>query len=393
MLDFIKSLDLSEELKSDEIYYLFKTDSSKLNLHILSTLQKFKTTQDFLNHYSNQDFKSVMDIFNNISSISSKLCYEEEKKIFKNKFDKYISNISKLIFLFLILQKYIELLSNLLKNTKKYIKKFYTEFHIPKTIKEKINSCINDLASCSILASKRSYSRRSTKESTIIPLMKFSGSCLLKQKQPENNLSSNSEEFFFSQISTPKFEEEEKDVIAEIEESKINSSNNSKKENNNKEVTKENISKKNSEKRCDSSLTLSKMKFTLTSGPKETKFHEKAKLNNQDGEHERKKGKSHKRSSKYKNKSLEKKNLIIMKNNIEEKKRILVQILETIYILHKEGEINSNVKKSLKRLIVSDYYQMIDEYINFYGNDNNSLDKIVTRENILKFINFYIKDI
>ena len=390
MLDFIKSLDLSEELKNNEIYYLFKTDSSELNLHFLSTLQKFKTTEDFLNYYSNQDCKSVMDIFNNISSISSKLCDEEEKNIFTNKFDKYISELSNIIFLFLILQKHVELLSNLLLNTKKYINKFYTDFHIPKTIKEKINSGINDLTSCSIVASKRNYSRRSTQEGTVVPLIKFSGSCLLKNKQQEMN----DEEFFFSQISTPKFEEEENDVIVEIEESKNNSSNNSGKENNNLEVIKEAISKKDSVKMCDSSLTLSKMKFTLSPEFKEVKFLEKTKSYDRKEDFEFNNLKAKKGKSFKKNKiSLRKNNSTFWKENKEQKKQILVQFLDNINNLYKEGKINSELKVSFKKSIISDSNKVVDKFINYYRNNNNSLDKIVTSKKILKFINFHIKDL
>ena len=390
MFDFIKSLDLSEEIKSNEIYYLFKTDSSEINLNFLSSLQKFKTNQEFLYYYTNQDCKSVIDIFNNISSISSKLCDEEEKNIFINKFDKYISELSNIIFLFLILQKHVELLSNLLLNTKKYINKFYTDFHIPKTIKEKINSGINDLTSCSIVASKRNYSRRSTQEGTVVPLIKFSGSCLLKNKQQEMN----DEEFFFSQISTPKFEEEENDVIVEIEESKNNSSNNSGKENNNLEVIKEAISKKDSVKMCDSSLTLSKMKFTLSPEFKEAKFLEKTKSYDLKKDFEFNNLKVKKGKSFKKNKiSLRKNNSTFWKENKEQKKQILVQFLDNINNLYKEGKINSELKVSFKKSIISDSNKVVDKFINYYRNNNNSLDKIVTSKKILKFINFHIKDL
>ena len=64
MLDFIKSLNLSEELKNNEIYNLFKTDSSQLNLNFLSILQKFHKTKEFLNYYTNQDCQKPFDISN-----------------------------------------------------------------------------------------------------------------------------------------------------------------------------------------------------------------------------------------------------------------------------------------------------------------------------------------
>ena len=397
MLDFIKSLDLSEELKSNEIYNLFKTDSSDLNLHFLSTLQKFKTTQDFLNCYSNQDCKSVIDIFNNISSISSKICNEEEKNIFNNKFDKYISKFSKIIFLFLILQKYTQLLSNLLLNTKKYINKFYIDFHVQKTIKEKINSCIDDLTCSSIVASKRNYSRRSTKEGTIIPLNKFSGSCSLKQKQQEMNLSSNEEELFFFQINTPKFEEEN-DVIEEIEESKNCSSNNSGKENCNTGIIKEVLSKKNSKEMCDSSLTLSKMKFALTPEFEDVPQLEKRKSENLNEDSifinfKTKDLQFHKNLNRLNSKSSHKKHINIIRENFSKKKQFLVQLLEKINNLYKEGKINSDKKISFKQLIISDSNKIIEKYINFYKKNNDSLDEIITSQKIQKFINFYIKNL
>ena len=124
MFDFIKSLDLSEEIKSNEIYYLFKTDSSEINLNFLSSLQKFKTNQEFLYYYTNRDCKSVIDIFYNISSITSEICKDEKYLFQNNKNEQYISGVSKIIFLFLILQEYNKLLGKILMNTKQYIKKF-----------------------------------------------------------------------------------------------------------------------------------------------------------------------------------------------------------------------------------------------------------------------------
>ena len=246
MLDFIKSLDLSEELKANEIYYLFKTDSSESNIQLLSTLQKFKTNKEFLNYYTNREFKSTIDIYDNISYISSEIMKGEEKINFQNDFENYISGISKIIFLFLLLQKHNELLNNLIMNTKRYINKFYNNFHIEKMLKKQINLCINDLTSSNLISSKRNYSRRSTKEGTIVFSKKLSISSLLKNKQQD--LSPNSYELVFSQINTPRFKREENDGFEEIEAPK----------NSSKKIINEEIINK-----FDSSLTLSKMKFTL----------------------------------------------------------------------------------------------------------------------------------
>ena len=80
MYDFIKSLNLADELKNNDLYNIFKTDSSELNLHFLSTLQKFHTTQDFLNYYTQQDCNKVFNMYNTLSSISSKIYNENFTK-------------------------------------------------------------------------------------------------------------------------------------------------------------------------------------------------------------------------------------------------------------------------------------------------------------------------
>ena len=136
MYDFIKSLNLADELKNNDLYNIFKTDSSELNLHFLSTLQKFHTTQDFLNYYTQQDCNKVFNMYNTLSSISSKIYNEKEKSNFKKDIDKYLSDLSKIILLFSLIQKNNELLSNLLKNTRKFIKRFYIENEIKSIIKE-----------------------------------------------------------------------------------------------------------------------------------------------------------------------------------------------------------------------------------------------------------------
>jgi hypothetical protein len=90
MLDFIKTINLSDEIKKNDIYNLFKTDSSDLNVKFLSSIQKFKTINEFLNFYTKQDYKNVLDNFNNISLISSKICDENENtNIFISDIDKY----------------------------------------------------------------------------------------------------------------------------------------------------------------------------------------------------------------------------------------------------------------------------------------------------------------
>ena len=393
MFDFIKSLELSEEIKSNDIYYLFKTDSTEMNLKFLSALQKYETTEKLLNYYTNQDSKLVLDFFDNISSISSKICEDEEKNEFNSEIDQYISGLSKIIFLFLMIQKNNELLSNLLINTKKYLNKFYMDCQIQKYIKEKINSCLNELMCSSIVTSKRNYSRRSTKENTINSLNKFVINNSSNSKQQISN--SNEEELFFSQIHTPKFEEDENEIIEELEEPKNNSSGSSGKDNLSFEVIKEAISKRDSTKRFDSSLTLSKMNFIYESELEAEPQLEKTKSHNI--ENDCLLNNFNRRKSKIKNKKneiipIEKNNDILSKNN-NEAKQIFANFLDAINCLYKKGKINLQIKLSMKQLIISDSEKIIDKFLNYNGIKNQIIDKNKINENIQTFLLNYFKDL
>ena len=373
MLEFIKSFNLTEEVKNNEIYYLLKTDSSETNLEILSSLEKYNSNEELLNYYTGQSLASVLNIFSNLSSTVTKICNDEEKNESISDTEKYISQFSRIIFLFNLIQKNNELLGNLLMETKKYLKKFYIDCNIQKAMKEKITSCANDLMCSSIVTSKRNYSRRSTKEDTITSINKFTGINLQKFKQQENmNINQNEEEFVFS-IHTPKFEEEESnDIIEEIEEPKNNSSGSSGKDNLNFEVIKEAINKRDSNRKFDSSLTLSKMNFVLES----------------ELEPQLEKTKSHKFENDCKLSNFQKRRSKIKKKNIENKnpKKILAKFFDAINILFKKGKINSEIKILMKQLIISDSKNVIKQFLDSNDINSNDFDQNLLSEKIQMFL-------
>lgn len=343
MYDYIRSLNLTDELKNNEIYNIFKTDSSELNLNFLSSLQKFHSTQEFLNYYTQQDCKKVFNMYDTLSSISSKIYNENEKSNYKKDVDKYLSDLSKIILLFSLIQKNNELLSNLLKNTRKFIKRFYIENEIKSVIKERISNCINDLMSCSQVASQRNYSRRSTKENTVSNPNIFLGNSLKK------SYNANEEEYLFFQSHTPKFEEEEDEIVEVNEEQSFNNMN---------AETKEDNSKKDSLKTIGSSFSLRHMKFTYQSDEEENarsiKKNKTVKLGTDFiTPHSFFK----KKSNSYNNKE------DIGDENIKENSQYIVDFLNSINNLYKTGKINSNQKLAIKQLIISDPKSVVEKYL------------------------------
>ena len=361
MLDFIKSLNLSDELKTNEIYNLFKTDSSDLNLKFLSVLQKFHTTNEFLNYYTKQNCQNAFDFFNNLSSLSSTIYEEAEKNILNSQIDKYLSDISKIILLFSLIQKNNELLSNLLTNTKKLLKRFYHDNHSKSILKESINNCINDLMNSSQITSQRNYSRRSTKENTILVSSIFNGKNIVKSKF--ENSSNDGEEYLLFQCHTPKFEEEEDNEIIEVveEQSHYNNLN----IDNNDEIKEENT-KIDSKKTISSSLTLKHMKFIYDSDQESSRAIKKNKtikmgIGNLDPkDFFNKKCVSNKINDNAYNKE---------KDNNE---HILVHFLNNINSLSRNGNINSEEKFLIKQSLISDTESIIKRF-NEYKISNKHL--------------------
>jgi hypothetical protein len=373
MYDYIKSLNLTDELKNNEIYNIFKTDSSELNLHFLSSLQKFHTTQEFLNYYTKQDCKKVFNMYNTLSSISSTICTENEKTNFKKDIDKYLSDLSKIILLFSLIQKNNELLSNLIKNTRKFIKRFYIENETKSVIKERINNCINDLMSCSQVASQRNYSRRSTKENTVSNPNIFLGNSLKK------SYNANEAEYLFFQSHTPKFEEEEDEIIEENEEQSFYNMN---------VETKEDDTKKDSIKTIGSSFSLRHMKFTYQSDEEEnTRNIKKNKTVKLGTEFFTSHSFFKKKSNSYNNKDFDNEN----NNNIKDNSQYIVDFLNSIKILYKTGKINSNQKLAIKQLIISDSKSVVEKYLKM-NLSRNSSDKNY-KSNIDKFLLEQIKNL
>ena len=233
-MDFVNSFNLIEELKNNEIYDLFKTDSSDFNIKFLSSINQFKTTHQLIKNYTKVDVNNFFNVFNNVSLNASKIINTKNSTL-DSEIEIYTLGVSKIILLLCLIQKNNQLLNNLLNNTKLFIKNFYSSNKKESNLKEKYDLIINDLINSTVI--QRSYSRRSTNEVT--------NSSIYINFESKNNLRNNKDILFKNP--TPKFEEEENAC------SRINY-------NHNQDLN-DIINKRNSSKNMDSSLTLDKMNF------------------------------------------------------------------------------------------------------------------------------------
>ena len=164
------------------------------------------------------------------------------------------------------------------------------------------------------------------------------------------------------------------EIIEEIEEPKNNSNSSSGKDNVNFEVIKEAINKRDSNKKFDSSLTLSKMNFIL-----EPELEPEAKLE---------KTKSHNIENDCKINNFQKRRSKIKKKDFVSKnpKQILAKFFDAINVLYKKGKINSEIKILMKQIIISDSKEVIKQFLDSNDINSNDYDQKLLTEKIQMFL-------
>ena len=341
MMDFIHSIDFEKDNKSEEIYELFKTESSDLNLEFLSNVKKHKELNDFISYYSKQDFKNVLKIFDGLNTIVLNM-----SNLNNNKIDDYLSDISLIIIKFSIIEKTIKLLNNYINNAKDTLAQFDKK-HKNNTNQKKLNNCLDELINNSLILISEKYSRRSTKERTLSSVDILQG----KRNSILSNMTTDESDIIISEnrTDTPKFQEKELSKRSNgTEKKEINSH-------------------KTSEKTIDSILSLKNMKFLYDSGDKNLRAIRKKNKTIKIGFEKQETINFFKQKSNS-NKINENNNI---NNTIEynpeciDKSQILADLLNSINCLFKNGKIDSKQKLYLKQLLVADSEKLINRFFKF----------------------------
>ena len=227
LFDFINSKDLSDKLKIKEIYNLFKTNSLEFNKQFLFNLKEYPTFEKLMIHFTKINISIIPFIFNDITSISSKITKDEKISDSNSDIESFISGLLKIVLSFHIIEQNNQLLINIVNKTKNYIEYFFSNTKNKCFIKEKLDKYINNLISLYQPTPKRYNSRRSTKDSAY------------------NNLLIEEKDFFYLRKDTSHFED-----VENCEKINISFRDNIE----NDRLTKYSV-------KIDSSLTLQKMNF------------------------------------------------------------------------------------------------------------------------------------
>lgn len=388
MLEFINSIDLSENLKINEIYNIFKTNSLEFNSDFLLILKKYSTTREFISHYTKIDIKNIITLFNDITISSSKIINEENNNIFNSDIESYLYGISRIILLLYLIVKNNNLLHYLVKSTKQYINNFYSMNKKDSLIKGKLDAFIYDILSLS----QRSNSRRSTNDKTSNTNLSVSSincdnknnvnSKLLNKLQMKNSdISSNKNNNHLLRSLTPRFED-----LENTEQKNNNSTIKDFKEENSKEPI----------IKIDSSLTLQKMNFVQLEEENEEKkkikksISYKIKKNScdkcQKTDRKKNKSKSIKVRQSLFNKTRRGSVNINYEENQNERIKLIAEFFDSINILYKNGKINSVQKIRLKQIIISNPRIIIEQFNKKYSKVNKDSNKILLTNKIQIFL-------
>ncbi len=362
MLDFIKAINSKKIISSEEIYEIFKTDSFDLNLKFLSNVQKHKTINEFFDYYSKLDFKNVLNVFDNLNSLTVILSNDRNKNIFGNKIDKYLYDVSKIIMFFLLIEKTNEILNNFITNAKTTINDFCLR-NESSSISTNINNCFNNIINFSPVL-QRSLSRRATKERTL--------SSYNNQKEKENSVllditKHDDNELIVLGNNTPKFKEKEWSKASSLNDKKDNSV------------------LKSSQKTIDSILSLRNMKFMHDEEEKNPRGIKKKNktirfgFNKQEPENFLKQKSNSNKIYEYLNNMNDINSSFEYNPQCIDKSQLLANLLNIINFLFTKGKINEEQKLKLKKLLISDSENVINRFNKYYESTfpfNNNLKNL-----------------
>ena len=112
LFDFINSKDLSDKLKIKEIYNLFKTNSLEFNKQFLFNLKEYPTFEKLMIHFTKINISIIPFIFNDITSISSKITKDEKISDSNSDIESFISGLLKIDLSFHKIEQNNQLLIN-----------------------------------------------------------------------------------------------------------------------------------------------------------------------------------------------------------------------------------------------------------------------------------------
>ena len=373
---------LFEEIKTDELYHLYKTNSSKINTELQHKFNQYPVITDFFKHYTNIDIKLFNENINVFFLQISTIADINSLNTFKSSVDQYITDFSQLYLVLNAICKINNSIEKIVTKIKSSLPLLYDKHCLDKDYQNKINEIAKYMLNTNIKRiNTSSYSTNENSEnSTEFKSRSNKNPNIEKIELLKDLLKKNSNKTSkFNYLDTPKFQEDlihinsddkssEGDNILSTtkkSESKFTFMDN----NDNKEQKKE----KDNVENQDDNIMSDDINDYITSVPQNFSIP---------------KFKSLKRRGRYKScKELIGNNL---KPNIDnnfhsndkemseklilnEDSKMYADLLEIIYELYKNEKITYEQKVKLKKLIIKRCPKILNVYKSYQNIDNEKL--------------------
>ena len=164
MLHILKTIDLSKNTSSEQIYTFFKTSCRNINKKIRSKIQNFNTPFELVEYYSKVNIKKIMNLLDSLDkSLNIIGDFENTAKFFSSNLDQYMSYLSKIFLVTFLISKLQTKINDVLISTKNNLLKMNLENKTEINPNELILTLINTLIKDN---KKQHHSRRSTRDDT-----------------------------------------------------------------------------------------------------------------------------------------------------------------------------------------------------------------------------------
>lgn len=168
-----KQFDLFGKMINNKNFFIFNNTSEEDILEIVSKLEKFEAGSEFFKYYTNKDIYYMFELIEKLNSIYSDINHEHN---FKSQIDIYISFLSNIYLISILISKNRLILNKAINDIKKSLDNFYSENQTDINIQKKINNYISVLLGTT---SKKNKKRN--------PLVLFNGNTFQKSDKSKTD--------------------------------------------------------------------------------------------------------------------------------------------------------------------------------------------------------------
>ena len=378
---------LFEEIKTDELYHLYQTNSTKINKKLLQKFKEFPIITDFFKHYTNIDIKLLNENINIFFLQISSIADINGLNTFESSAEQYITDFSQLYIVLNAICKINDSIEKIVSKINSNLPMLYEKHCLDKDYQNKINEITRYMLNSNNKGNTSSNSTFDNSENSFEfkaksnKLLNIEKIELLKDllgKDSNNKTKHNK----MASLDTPRFSNENNEFNSDSQLIKVTTNvsdftfmdnNKIKKEEKSDENKKENIENN------DNNILSNDINDYITSVPRGS-FLKRIKPLKKRSVYQSCKDLTSKsyRDTKAKNFQLHHDEKIPFLESSEkvlmnEDSKMYADLLEIIYELYQNEKITYEQKVKLKKLIIMKCPKILNVYKNFQNVDNEKL--------------------